>query len=453
MALTMFDLKRRGLVGRLGLCGVSGSKFPAIRAHMRRAIANTYANLRDIVLGAEGSVDGSTSVDVETFPADTCSSDPLAYKKALLCFSPGDVAIIFTPDNTHFDIAMACVERGLHVLVTKPIVQTLAQHILLAKRAAEHGVLVGVEVHKRLDPIYVDARDKIQQSLGPFSYMHAYMSQPKYQLDTFRAWAGRDSDISYYLNSHHVDFHEWCVGQTARPISVTALASTGVASQLVEHKQCEDTITLSVQWEVFPPACGDADQAKSSLGSASYTASWIAPKAEVHSQQRFFYMGHGGEVNVDQAHRGYGMAADVGLGLGEGFKSLNPLFMKYTPNRAGHFVGQLGYGYRSFEAFIQAASSIGRGESTAQDYNELEEEIVTKTESKVDKEKGAHKATRSEAGSVATIHDTYRTTAILEAGRRSLDLQCTVYILYNDNDKNKRSCIPVDLVTTKPTTY
>lgn len=31
------------------------------------------------------------------------------------------------------------------------------------------------------------------------------MSQPKSQLETFKSWAGIDSDISYYLNSHHID--------------------------------------------------------------------------------------------------------------------------------------------------------------------------------------------------------------------------------------------------------
>ena len=59
------------------------------------------------------------------------------------------------------------------------------------------------QVHKRFDPIYADARDRIA-SLGDFSFYSAYMSQPKTQLDTFRAWAGKSSDISYYLNSHHI---------------------------------------------------------------------------------------------------------------------------------------------------------------------------------------------------------------------------------------------------------
>lgn len=51
-----------------------------------------------------------------------------------------------------------------------------------------------------------------------------------------------------------------------------------------------------------------------------------------------------GEINVDQAHRGYSMASDA-----SGYKSVNPLFMKYTPTN-GQFSGQLGYGYRSLFA-------------------------------------------------------------------------------------------------------
>jgi hypothetical protein len=40
----------------------------------------------------------------------------------------------------------------------------------------------------------------------------ADMSQPKFQLETFKSWAGIDSDISYYLNSHHIDV---CLAKTA----------------------------------------------------------------------------------------------------------------------------------------------------------------------------------------------------------------------------------------------
>lgn len=232
VALTMFDLRSRGLVSRVGLCGVSGVKFPNIRDHLQRAIGNVYQGL-DLTL--------------ETFPGDQ-EVNPKAYLTALDSFQAGDAVTIFTPDDTHFEIALAAVERGLHVLVTKPVVKTLEEHRRLDEAAKARGVLVAVEVHKRWDPIYADARDRIQ-GLGPFSYLYAYMSQPKHQLHTFKSWAGISSDISYYLNSHHIDFHEWTVGEKSRPVQVTASAARGVASGEPYDMNCEDTITLLVDWE------------------------------------------------------------------------------------------------------------------------------------------------------------------------------------------------------------
>lgn len=91
---------------------------------------------------------------------DLCSDDKVdakAYLTALDALPKGSAVIIFTPDDTHFEQALAAVERGHHVLVTKPIVQTLAHHAELAAAAEKHGVLVAVEVHKRWDPIYTDA--------------------------------------------------------------------------------------------------------------------------------------------------------------------------------------------------------------------------------------------------------------------------------------------------------
>ena len=82
--------------------------------------------------------------------------------------------------------------------------------------------------------MYVDAKDRIS-NLGDFSYMNAH-SQPKHQLDTFRAWAGKSSDISYYLNSHHVDFLEWAIRDRARPVRVSAFAADGVAKRQGELK-------------------------------------------------------------------------------------------------------------------------------------------------------------------------------------------------------------------------
>ena len=365
VALCMFDLRRQGVVDRLALCGVNGKKFPGIRQHMRQQIQEAYPN-------------DALDLTCDTFPNDT-SVDPQAYVTAIASFQPGDVAIIFTPDDTHFDIAMACIQHGMHVLVTKPIVQTLAQHRALAAAALDHNVLVAVEVHKRWDPFYADARDRARTSslLGEFQYLYAYMSQPKHQLETFKAWAGKSSDISYYLNSHHIDWSEWTLHGIARPVRVTGTASTGVAHS--KGMETEDSITLTVQWE---------NKTSKNLGCALYTSSWVAPKSDVHSQQRFFYMGSKGEITVDQAHRGCTVATDAG-----GFGSVNPLFMKYTPTN-GTFRGQRSYGIQSFSVFLAACQAVIAGTQSPHDYDD---------------------------GSLATVHTTLQGTAILEAGRLSLD--------------------------------
>ncbi len=371
VALTMFDLRRQGLVNRLLMAGTNGTKFPGIRAHLQSKIGDTYAGI---------------ATDFESFPSDDIT-DPLAYRTALDQLSPGDVVTVFTPDDTHAAITEAAIQHGCHVLVAKPIVKELGDHLRLTELASNNGSLVAMEVHKRWDPIYRDARDRIRK-LGDFSLFHAYMSQPKSQLDTFRQWAGKSSDISYYLNAHHVDFHTWSVADRAFPVSVFATRATGVAHS--KGVETEDTITLNVTWK---------NRETGNIGTAAYTSSWIAPRSDVHSQQRFFYMGHDGEVTVDQAHRGYSVATDDA-----GFASANPLFMKYEPDADGNFAGQSGYGYRSIEDFVLAAHAIRNDAAQPKHYR----------------------------GKLATIDDTVLVTAILEGGRRSLDENRIVEFRYEN---------------------
>lgn len=358
IGLSLFDMRDRGLVDKIKLAGRDSKRFELINEHFEKNLKGTYPTL---------------DVNYEAYPKDGKSD--IAYKEALKDMKKGSAVLIFTPDDTHYEIAKKSLEAGMHVLVAKPLVKTTNEHKELQKIACENNLLLMLEVHKRFDPLYADARDNIK-TYGDFSYFNAYMSQPKHQLDTFATWAGISSDISYYLNSHHIDFLCWAIDDRAKPISVNAMASSGVATQKL-GRYVEDTITLTVEWE----------NKSGSLGTSIHTASWIAPPADVHSQQRFFYMGHGGEINIDQAHRGYTIASDE-----NGFKSSNPLFMKYTP-RDGKFASQESYGYKSIFTFIDSAIKINEDRTYLQECNKK----------------------------LPTIENTFNTTAILEAGRVSLD--------------------------------
>ena len=68
--------------------------------------------------------------------------------------------------------------------------------------------------------------------------------------------------------------------------------------------------------------------------------------------------------------------------------------MKYSPSESGHFDGQRGYGYISIEKFVDAARSVNAQQTQPGDYD---------------------------THGLPTIANTVLTTAILNAGRISLD--------------------------------
>lgn len=206
-------------------------------------------------------------------------------------------------------------------------------------------------------------------------------------------------------DSHHIDFTEFVFGDRARPVSVVAAASTGIAAGEL-GRPCEDSVTIMVTWR---------NNVSGATAVATYTASWAAPRADVHSQQRFHCIAARGEVTVDQAHRGYTAATDAA-----GFASVNPLFMRYSSDE-GRFAGQSGYGYRSIELFLAATTDVRAGKLTARDFD----------------------------SKLATVHCTLMGTAILEAGRRSLDAKgAIVDIVYKPEDEARAAAEPAHLQPT-----
>lgn len=391
VGLIFFYLRSQKKVGRLLMAGSNGTKFPAIREHIAKNIKERYSDLSD--------------VSFESYPADDVARDPVAYIKAMDTMKKGDLVTIFTPDDTHYEMAKEALKRGFHVLVTKPAVKKLKEHKELVELAKANNSLITIEVHKRWDGAYADARFQCQ-NFGDFSYFYSYMAQPKYQLNTFKGWKwGPDasSDISYYLNSHHVDFLCWVIGNRARPTQVIGTVCTGVAKGEPYGLDTQDTITLTVIWENI---------ATKNKGTSVHTASWISPSSDVHTQQRCHYMGHSGEIMVDQAHRGYTVASDV-----NGFRSFNPFYMRYSTDPKGRFAGQHGYGALSIFAFVDASLEINAGTITA---------------AETDKD-----------GQLATMGTTETLTAILEAGKISMDNNSKTVLIKYENDA---SVTPSDLV-------
>ena len=108
-----------------------------------------------------------------------------------------------------------------------------------------------------------------------------------------------------------------------------------------------------------------------------------------------------------------------------GYSSVNPLFWKPARDAlTSEFSGQRCYGYLSFEAFIDAAAACNAGRATPRDYD----------------------------GALPTLATTAGATAILEAGRRSLDAGGrTMELVYVDDAAETPSRIrPLEFATPTP---
>lgn len=108
-------------------------------------------------------------------------------------------------------------------------------------------------------------------------------------------------------------------------------------------------------------------------------------------------MASAGEIRANQAKRGYDITDDSQSGI----SWVNPFYMRYAPDEDGNFGGQTGYGYVSFEKFVDACNRINAGQATPEDFDKR---------------------------GLPTLLNTAVTTAILEAGRISLDEKRTVEI-------------------------
>jgi predicted dehydrogenase len=63
-----------------------------------------------------------------------------------------DAVTIATTTDSHFDLAQACLEQGLHVMVEKPITETIEQAQKLIQMAEERGLVLQVGHIERFNP-------------------------------------------------------------------------------------------------------------------------------------------------------------------------------------------------------------------------------------------------------------------------------------------------------------
>lgn len=95
--------------------------------------------------------------------AQQCQAPFYQDLEALLVQEKPEGAIIATPNHLHAPVAEICASHGAHLLVEKPIADTLADAERISRAAAAAGVQVLVGHHRRYNPLIAQTRTLIQE--------------------------------------------------------------------------------------------------------------------------------------------------------------------------------------------------------------------------------------------------------------------------------------------------
>jgi predicted dehydrogenase len=141
-------------------------------------------------------------------------AQPFAEPGAMIAEAELDALVIATPTMAHVPLAVAAIERGIAVLVEKPIAATVDEGMRIVVAAREHGVAVQVGHVERFNPAVLELGRLISE--GWLSSVYAIASR---RAGPFPARI-RDVGVTVDLATHDVDILSWIAGE--RPSRVYA---------------------------------------------------------------------------------------------------------------------------------------------------------------------------------------------------------------------------------------
>ena len=163
-----------------------------------------------------------------------------------------DAVSICLPDNLHLAASLAALERGLAVLLEKPITTDVAQAERIAEAAQGRLLLVGHML--RFDPRYQQARRLL--AAGRVGDLVHVMTRRDSAIGSAARY-GSSTSLVYHLCVHDIDLVQWVTGR--RIVEVTAKAAS---RRLAEYGHLDSVLVLATLADATP---------------LSMEASWILP--------------------------------------------------------------------------------------------------------------------------------------------------------------------------------
>ncbi len=327
---------RDGLVGRVLVAVTSAASIQAVREKM--------AGLNSLL---------GTTVTIEGFPKS--GQNPVAYQEALDALGKRACVIVVVPDDLHFAMAKAAIERRFPVMVTKPLVPTLAEAQILVSLSETLGVYGVVDFHKRWDLPNLKLRAEVQAGrLGkPLFSVVEYSQRRVVPEKIFRSWVEQANSFQY-MAVHYVDILIFALG--AVPRRAMAIGQHGYLKK--QSINTYDSVQALIEWDI----------PRSDIPFAStFLTNWIDPNTTAAlSYQSIKVIGTAGRFESDQRDRGLHMVTEA-----DGIEVINPYFTQSYPSSQGTAREYRGYGIDSIRTFLEDARGLLDGERTPADLEAL----------------------------------------------------------------------------------
>lgn len=186
---------------RLGLAGLGSMG----RNHLR-----VISNHPETVLAAVAD----PTTEALTAAVDQTGARGFADPLEMIAAADLDGVVVAAPTTNHAALALAAIERGLPVLVEKPLAATVDDAIAIVTAARKRGVQVQVGHVERYNPAVLEMGRLLRA--GWLSTIYAITSR---RAGPFPARI-RDVGVTVDLGTHDVDMLSWIAGE--RPIRVYA---------------------------------------------------------------------------------------------------------------------------------------------------------------------------------------------------------------------------------------
>ena len=171
--------------------------------------ARNYADL-----AREGRVEfvGACDSDPETAAQIASDNGSPSFTDWRELLDKVDVVSVATPTETHCEIACAFLERGVHVLVEKPIALTLDEADKMIVAAERSGAKLMVGQLERFNPAMVALRPHVTNPL--YFEIHRVSPFPNRSLDV---------DVVLDVMIHDLDAIQWLVGEDVKVSEIRAV--------------------------------------------------------------------------------------------------------------------------------------------------------------------------------------------------------------------------------------